>query len=133
MAGLEAIRASRGLATGDLDGDGDLDIAVNNSNDWAEVYENLRAAGGYLQLDLVGRQSSSQAEGAWAEVESEGHRQVREVRSASSYLSQSAATLHFGVAGARRVERLTVRWPMGRRQALVDLPANRRLRLLEPR
>ncbi|MGD2114552.1 MAG: CRTAC1 family protein [Acidobacteriota bacterium] len=134
--GMDAVRASRGLAAGDLDGDGDEDLVIVNSNDVAEVYRNLAgsAAGGWLLVDLRQDGSDRRAVGARVELETgdggEGappRRQVREVRTASSYASQSPLTVHFGVAGAERIERLTIRWPDGARRALIDLPVRRRI------
>jgi len=58
-----------------------------------------------------------------------GRRQLREVRTASSYLSQSETTLHFGLGTAARAERVDIHWPDGARSALRDLPAGRRLRI----
>ena len=52
-SGLDVIRSARGLAIGDLDGDGDLDVVINNNNDLAAVYENVGAPGGWLQVDLA--------------------------------------------------------------------------------
>jgi hypothetical protein len=128
-AGLLAARPSRGLASGDLDGDGDLDAVVLNSNDVAEVYENLAEGGAWLLLDLRGGRNRW-AIGAQLEIEHGGRRQLRAVRAGLSYLSHSALGAHFGLGEAREVERLRVRWPDGRRSELRSVPANRRLRLV---
>jgi hypothetical protein len=131
-SGLDAVRSSRGLAAGDLDGDGDLDLAVNNSNDLAEVYENVSAAGSWLAVDLHAASGNRHGIGARLELETAGRRQEREVRTASSYLSQNALTAHFGLGAAPRAGRLTVRWPDGKLQLFEDLPAGRRLAVVRP-
>ena len=138
--GFSHVGASRGLASGDLDRDGDLDLVFTNVADEVEVYENLRIGPGerpppedwaaWLQVDLVRSAGNRFGVGARIEVEAGGRRQVREVTAGSSYLSQSALTAHFGLGSATAVDRLTVRWPEGRVQVIEGLPVNRRLRLV---
>jgi hypothetical protein len=135
-SGLDAVRVSRGLATADLDGDGDLDLAINNSAGQAEVYENVTAgAGGWIELDLAVPRGNRFGIGARLELTGAAGTLEREVRTASSYLSQNATTAHFGlgpapVAPAPMTLRMT--WPDGRVQVFADVPPNRRLRIAAP-
>ncbi len=127
--GLDVVRVSRGLAVGDLDGDGDQDVVIVDSNDLAEVYDNVTRAktGEWLEVDLRGRRSNRFGIGARLELRADGlPNQVREVKTGSSYASQSSITAHFGLGDARS-GRLTVRWPSGKTQAFVGLPAGRRV------
>jgi len=130
-AGLDTVRATRGLATGDLDLDGDLDLVLVNSNDLAEAWENVGAGRGWLQVDLVADRSAPLGVGARVTVTTGERVQIREGRTASSYLSQNAATIHFGLASPPVVDRLEVAWPSGERQVFRRLPSSFRYRLSE--
>ena len=65
------------------------------------------------------------------ELEAGGRRQVAETRTGSSYLSQSALTLHFGLGAAARADRLTIRWPDGKVQVLAGVEKGRRVVVVE--
>ncbi len=133
--GLDQVRVSRGLAYGDLDRDGDLDLVINNSNQLAEVYENLGGSetGAWIQVDLLGKGSNTFGIGARLEAVAGVSKQVREVKTASSYLSQNSLTAHFGLGNAVSATELHLRWPGGRKQQYSSIPANRRLLMAELR
>jgi hypothetical protein len=116
---------SRGVAFGDLDNDGDLDIVINDLDGAPAL---LRNDGGNrnnsLTLDLVGRTSNRSAYGARVKVTSGGLAQTAERRSGGSYLSQHDARLHFGLERSDRVDTVLVRWPGGATQEFAHLPIN---------
>ena len=120
--GLALVQVSRGAAFGDLDSDGDLDIAVNNSNDQPALLRNDAAAGGWLGLRLRGAASNRDAIGAQIALTADGRTLVREVRRNASYLSSNDPRVLFGLGDAEGVERVEIRWPSGVVQVLEDLP-----------
>jgi hypothetical protein len=125
--GMDVVRVSRGLAVGDLDGDGDLDVAIGNSNQPCEVYENTTAGGHWLQVSFAAPAGNRFAVGARVELEAAGlKKQIRDVKTGSSYASQNALPVHFGLGRSEKVDRLTVRRP-GRVQVFEGLPADRKL------
>jgi hypothetical protein len=103
---------SRGLALADIDADGDLDVFINNCNGKPQL---LRNDGGnqrrWIQLRLKAAKGDPFALGARVEVEAGGRKQVREVRSGTSYCSQHDLLLTVGLGTAERADRVTVRWP----------------------
>ncbi|HYV84662.1 MAG TPA: CRTAC1 family protein [Patescibacteria group bacterium] len=103
----------RGLAIADYDNDGDLDVAINSNNRPAVLLRNDggQAAGHWITLRLVGVRSNRDALGAVVTITTGGRRQIREVRSASSYMSQNDMRLHFGLGAATKVDAIEIRWP----------------------
>ena len=118
-------RVSRGLAVGDIDNDGDLDLLVNNNGGDAEL---LRNDGGNransLLVKLRGTAPNTDAIGARVKVTTGSKTQVREVRAGSSYLSQNDLRAHFGLGAAARVDRIDVTWPSGRTDSFDDVASN---------
>ncbi len=133
-AGLAALppRSWRGAAFADYDSDGDLDVAVVAIDDAAAL---LRNDGGnrasWIGFELRGRAPNTQAVGARVTLSAAGRRQIDEVRAGGSYAGQNDARLLFGLGAAARAERVDVRWPSGRRQALSNLQARRYHRIEE--
>jgi hypothetical protein len=106
--------SSRGAAFGDVDNDGDIDVLVMNMGEPPSLLRNDRAgANHWMTVQLRGTRSNRSAIGASVTVSTAGLRQTDVVLSQSSFLSQSDLRLHFGLGGATRVDRLSVRWPNG--------------------
>ena len=113
--GLQLQRSSRGLAVGDLDDDGDLDLVISNMDDAPTLLENRQATGHHwVGFRLKKEGTNPFAIGARVTVEAAGRRQVREVRSGGSYLSQNDLRAHFGLGGSAAPVDVEVRLGGGR-------------------
>jgi len=134
-AGLSQRVVGRGLATGDLDGDGDLDIVLTANGGHPLVLRNDAKAGNRalrLRLRQPGTRNLD-AVGAVVHVTAGGMKQRRVVRTGGSYLSQGDPALTFGLGKAERAEKVTVRWPDGTEQEFGPLAAQPAPHVLERR
>ena len=105
--------AARGCALGDFDNDGDLDVLVNCINDVPQLLRCDQTDGNHwVKLKLIGTKSNRSAIGARVYCTSGSHRQMDEVRSGGSYISQSDFRIHFGLGKAESAE-IEIRWPSG--------------------
>ncbi|HXW92933.1 MAG TPA: CRTAC1 family protein [Terriglobales bacterium] len=119
-------RVGRGLAYGDFDRDGDLDLLMTTNNGPAVLFRNDQWSGNRsIRVRLVGTKSNRDAMGAWVSIFHGSSTQSRMVKSGSSYLSQSELPLTFGLGKYDRVDRLVIRWPSGASEDYKDLTAGR--------
>jgi hypothetical protein len=128
---FQVARASRGLATGDLDGDGRPEIVLVNMNAAPSLFKNYGTHGHYLNVALTGTKSNRSAIGARVIVNAGGRKLVTEVMSGGSYYSQNSLTQHFGLGAVASVESIEIRWPSGTVQTIGKTAADQTLRVVE--
>ena len=125
-------RVSRGLAIGDLDGDGRVDVVINDLDGPPQLLHNeLEPTGHWLEVTVKGNPPNTSAIGAVVTVEASGVRQMRLVQSGTSYLSQDDKRLHFGLGTADRADVVTVLWPNGTTTTVPLVSANKVLTMTE--
>ncbi len=113
--------SSRGMATGDFDNDGDLDIVIMNRNEPPTLLRNdLTTKHHWLQVDAPIGTRVTAVYG--------GKRQVQEVLSQASFYSSNDPVLHFGL-GPEVTAALEIRWPNGKTEKRAGIPADQRIRL----
>jgi hypothetical protein len=130
--GMLLKKVSRGVAFGDYDNDGDIDIFINNSNQTADL---LRNDGGnqnnWLMIKTIGVKSNRDGIGTRIKVISGSLSQIKEVKSGSGYLSQSDLRVLFGLGAHTKADLVELRWPSGLVERIQDVKAKQILTVTE--
>ncbi len=128
---MQTPRPARGLAVGDLDGDGHPEVVIVNMNQPPSLLQNQGPHQNFLSVTLTGTKSNRSAIGARVTVEAGGRRRIDEVMSGGSFYSQNDMTLYFGLGSVSVVDRLEVRWLGGPVERFEKVPANQKISIVE--
>jgi hypothetical protein len=121
-------RVSRGLAIGDLDNDGRVDVVINDLDGSPQVLHNqLAGTGNWLRVKLTGKDRNTNAIGALIVVKAGNLTLRRLVQSGTSYLSQDDMRQHFGLGSVAKIDSIEVRWPDGTSNVMSGAAVNQQI------
>jgi len=122
--GVAELHCSRGVAFGDFDNDGDIDILIMNMNEPPSLLRNdMRGANHWLKVLLTGVASNRSAIGAQVVATYGARKQAQAVMAQTSYVSVNDRRLHFGL-GPEKTASLEIRWPSGKVEKVADVAAD---------
>ena len=125
-------RAGRGAAFGDIDNDGDVDVVINNLDGAAQLLRNDSGkANNSVLIRAIGVKSNRSGIGARVTVVAGDLKQVEEVYSGATYISQNDLRLHFGLDKRTKIDLIEVRWPSGAVEKITGASVNRILTIKE--
>ncbi|UCF38285.1 MAG: CRTAC1 family protein [Acidobacteriota bacterium] len=130
--GFAVQESSRGLAVGDYDNDGDLDLLFTNLEAPPTLLRNDSKAGAWLTLICEVEPGTGPLIGTQARITVGSKQMYRDIASGDSYVSSHDPRLHFGLGDATLVDKVEVRWPDGTRTTLEQVEANQFIRIKKP-
>jgi enediyne biosynthesis protein E4 len=124
----------RGVAFGDFDNDGRMDMVVSVLGGPVKLFHNISSQlNHWILLNLVGTRSNRMAIGAQVRVSTEdGNSQWNQVSTAVGYASSSDSRVHFGLGANRRITQIQIRWPSGIQQEIHNVDVDRVMTIEEP-
>lgn len=130
---------SFGNATGDMNGDGLIDLAVNNAglssqgdNNYFAAFRNTGVnANNWVKIDLEGTMSNRQGVGTWIEIYTDSVKQVRYTSCGAGFLSQTTDVEHIGLGTRTIIDSIIIKWPSGITQYLLNQPINQTINIVE--
>ena len=130
--GFEATFSSRGLAAGDIDNDGDVDLLIANLDAPPPLLRNDSAPASWITVVPIARTGLVGPVGTTVTIKAGGRAQSADVASGDSYLSTHDSRPHFGLGAVTRVDEVDVRWPDGTHTMVRDVPARQFLTVRQP-
>ena len=118
---------SNGAAYADFDNDGDLDIIVNNTDDFAQLYRNNQIDNSFLKISLKGHDKNIDGIGARIEVIANKKSFFAENYFSKGFQSAMASPIHFGLANIAQIDSIKVIWPNGQHQLVTNVKANQEI------
>ncbi|QEG00953.1 ASPIC and UnbV [Stieleria maiorica] len=127
-----ARHVGRGLARLDFNRDGKMDIAISHLGETSALLINRTPTPNHwIQIQLVGRESERDAIGARVVIESGGRQWTQWVVGGDGFFCRNEAVVAFGLGNQRQIDRLSIRWPSGKRSQITALPADHRWLIVE--
>jgi hypothetical protein len=127
--GFETPWSSRGLAVGDFDNDGRMDILVSHEDAAPSLLHNEGRAGSWLTVICEDAHGGTNPVGTVVTLTAGGHKQSRDIASGDSYLSSHDPRPHFGLGAIEKVDEVDVRWPDGTHSKVRNVPARQFLKI----
>jgi len=128
--GADSKDEARGLSVADFNNDGKLDMVVANLQASADMYLNSTENGNYLKINLIGTQSNRDARGAIVRIKA-NNKNYHRTNDGVEFFGQSKVPIHFGLADAETVQRLSVEWPSGIHEEFENINANQTITIQE--